>query len=400
MRPRSGKPDPFSIKPPTDEQFWSCLQRLLSFEYPPEKWERISQLLARHVSNPELKPKDIPTLPLSAQDELFSRVFGSETDDNLDTIFSIVLALEEMDRFKPIVFESWANGLATGFANKTVEGWFTKVVPDKSVEQLAKQLGLSAGQLAWVVHCSLAVPDWKRLCSPNLQWSEDPRSSFITTCIKSIGEKTSHQLTVEDIVNARSIFQSLLKEKRNELPGHFLPRVIVMVEGGTESVLLPHFASLLNIDFASLGIMIMPAGGSKQMVRKFLDLRDSTSIGIALIFDADAVEQMELVEDSLRDCDQLHRWNNGEIEDTLPVEILVQQLNSFLHASGNNTYVTTTDFPSDRRRTDVLNQLWRKRGLGDFDKIGFAEAVTNNLVEPSQIPPNVVSVIKSIASLK
>jgi hypothetical protein len=44
------------------------------------------------------------------------------------------------------------------------------------------------------------------------------------------------------------------------------------------------------------------------------------------------------------------------------------------------------DIPDGQRRTEVLDRLWRNRGLGDFDKVGFAEFQAARLKHVQDVP--------------
>jgi hypothetical protein len=123
------------------------------------------------------------------------------------------------------------------------------------------------------------------------------------------------------------------------------------------------------------------------------------TLPMVLLTDADAGEEVEVAAESLRENDRLHVWKDGEIEDTLDTDTLVQQLNTFLQTSGAPGYVSSNDFPQGHRRTVILNRLWRARGLGNFDKIGFAEVVAGNLREKGQVPKDVMRAIELVQKL-
>src|SRR5262249_52425244 len=119
-------------------------------------------------------------------------------------------------------------------------------------------------------------------------------------------------------------------EWRKRLPGTFLPDLLLLVEGPTDALLIPHLAGCLSVDFDSLGVMVLPAGGSNQVLRRFLDLRDLISIPIVVVVDSDAGQQAEVLADALRDNDRLHVLKSGEIEDVFADEVLVDLVNEHL----------------------------------------------------------------------
>lgn len=394
---------PFNIAVPTNEQLWACLQRCLAFEDPGSRWERLQNLIRKQINGDLLKTRDVPGLPLPFQDHLFTVIYGKHANgsepnhsDKLPTgpsvVLNVVLALEDIQRFTEIAFESWKVSIPADGTTKEIARLFPRDSDDPAIAGLARRLGLSSAQEMWLQHARRAVPDWQVLGTPG-PWSSDPRTVFLTAQLKKLSKL---ETDVDGYLQAKALFEPQLEKSRDELPGNFLPHLILLVEGETESILLPHFANLLGFDFGRMGIMLVSAGGGKQVARKYFELRDVVSLPIVLFTDADAGEEIEVAAEALREHDRLHIWKEGEIEDTLDRDTLVQQLNTFLQTSGAPGYVSTADFPDGHRRTAILNRLWRARGLGNFDKIGFAEVVAANLRERGQVPRDVVAALNMV----
>ncbi len=404
MRLPQGSSQSISIKPPTAEQYWSCLQRFFSFEEPGSRWQRLLALTGKQIKSPAIKPRDIGTLALPAQRQLFLDVFGLGTKSGCRqqggsaATFNVMLALEDFDIFEPLTFASWLKNASHGGTFEPPGG-----LPDPApcqdgvLTELSVRLSLTEAQSLWLRQAFHVVPDWELLRQGG-PWDEGGSAGFVRDCLDVLPE--AQGLSAADYLSAQRQFRQLLEKWRPLLPGNVLPYSILMVEGPTEVLLLPHFATLLKCDFPRQGTMVLSAGGSRQMARRYLNLRDVTSLSIALVIDADAGDQAALLEDSLRQCDLLKVWRQGEIEDTFAINVLVEQLNKYLHALGTTTFVVPQDFPQGQSRTAVLDRLFRRRGFGNFDKIGFAESVVENLSHPEHVPPDVVAVIKSICQLR
>jgi hypothetical protein len=393
---------PFNISQPNNDQVWACFQRCLSFEDPQGRWERLQNLISKQLHDETLKVRDFPGLPLEFQDHLFSTVYGFNGTNpsdlafgNASVLLNVIFALEDIDNFEQIAFDSWKISLNEQ-RSKEISRMFPSSPDDTSIRQLAKDMDLSEAQHIWLQHARRAVPNWSLLFNSG-PWSNDSRVIFIC---EQLREFKNASLWPKDFLAARAAFRTALAANRNELPGHFLPEVILLVEGETESILLPHFANLLGFDFSTMGVMLMSAGGARQVARRYFELRDVVTMPMVLCVDADAGEEIEVAKEALRDGDRLHIWKDGEIEDTLETQVLVQQLNAFLQSTGAPGTVSPNDFPAGQRRTVLLNKLWRARGLGNFDKIGFAEIIATNVKSRDDVPPDVVHALKMLETVR
>jgi hypothetical protein len=237
------------------------------------------------------------------------------------------------------------------------------------------------------------VPDWTVITTVG-PWASDSRVPFLNAQMRKMKELAPD---VTGYLSARSTFVKALERQRQELTGAFQPNLILLVEGETETILLSHFARLLGHNFSSMGVMIVSCGGAKQVARRYFELRDVVTLPVVLVVDDDAGEEIEVAAESLRDSDRLHIWKAGELEDTLETHVLVHQLNMFLQSAGAGGSVSHNDFPPGERRTAILNKLWRARGLGNFDKIGFAELMSTHIRDKTDVPQDVVKGINAIA---
>lgn len=355
-------------------------------------------MVAKQLHDEALKVRDVPALPVEYQDHLFVSLYGFNGTNpadvefgNASIVLNVALALEELENFTQIAFDSWRVSLSEN-RPKEIARLFPKTSEDAEIETLAHTLDLSAAQHLWLQHSRRAVPNWSLLLGPG-PWVSDPRVIFLRDQLSYFKDT---ELTAQGFLSARTHLREVLVEKRGQLPGNFLPQLILLVEGETETILLPHFANLLGYNFSSLGVMLLSAGGARQVARRYFELRDVVTLPMVLCVDADAGEEIEVASESLRDADRLHIWKDGEIEDTFETSVLVQQLNTFIQTTGVSWTVSPMEFPDGHRRTVLLNKLWRARGLGNFDKIGFAEVIAINLKEKSEVPPDVVRALNML----
>ena len=379
-----------SFKPASLDQFWSCLQRCLLFEEPSSRWSKLLAQVARHSNS---KSKDLNRLPLSEQQELFASVFGTPEDllDATARMFNLVLAMQDLKQFESADFDLWF--LSQGNEETTVEcdGIFVEIA--ESVLGCSPSIAQTASlSQAWNV-----VPYWRLLESFG-PWSDDPLSDFVATILNRY-DKMRVSLNLDLVLLAQREFLKKLSECRPRLPANFQPTILVLVEGNTETILLSRFLLLSKRRPADLSVMFSACGGANQLLRKYLHLRDITLLPIVCVMDHDAEEQIDTINEVLRPCDRLHIWSAGEIEDTFSREALFDSLNGYLQTLGTSELLLVEDLNSGMRRTSLLDKLWRDRGLGDFDKVGFAEFQVQRLRTAQDIPEEGKRLMENILSL-
>lgn len=316
----------------------------------------------------------------------------SPEEMSASAMLNVVLALEDTERFTEIAFESWRISLPNT-SDKELARAFSKQGDDPEIAILGRRLDLSPAKVAWLQHAARAVPNWTVLMTPG-PWQSDSRVPFLTAQFKKMMELPAD---ASGYIAAHTAFIKAMERQRQDLPGGFLPDLMLLVEGETETILLPHFGKLLGYDFSTMGVLSVSCGGAKQVARRYFEVRDVVTLPVVLFVDADAGEEIEVAAESLRDFDRLHIWSEGEFEDTLDTHVLVQQLNTFLQTSGApGGSVSLADFPAGQRRTVILNKLWRARGLGNFDKVGFADLMSANVRDKSHVPRDVVKAVSSM----
>lgn len=382
---------------------WTVLSRLLAFEEPGDRAQLFRKSMRKQID----KKASLEPLPLLQQSSIFHKIFGGQSciehngtgiepdrDHKLDgkqnsdlepkpliTVDALVnfsLAFEDLIRFNKLAFDLWLKPEWQTEASGTID--------------FLSELELSPAERLWMHNSTIAVPNWSRLTEPG-PWSESGQASFIASFIsearKSFADmlKRGDHVTDEELVKTffkegLALWRRLVEQNRSLLPGSFLPHIIVLAEGQTEALVMPTFAKLLGANFDTLGIQVEACGGAKQVVKQYLNWRETTALPIVCILDNDVDESAEIIQDSLRQIDRMVMVSQGEIEDTFSTPVFHKLLNVYLKEHGclePITYVELTAGENDR--IDTLNRLFRIRGLGNFDKIGFAETVASNLTK-------------------
>gem|GEM_PF-1099187 len=376
---------PYKVRSSSAEEYWSCLQRFVSFDEPTDRLSRLYELSAKQIKYPAVNSRIFEELPRDVQERIFCLSFGiqpSETSVS-NRLLNAVLALEDVERYSPVSFEAWYCQWWQEEDGKHLESKATWL----------KDLAIEKAQLHWLYSLDEMQLDFERLNNEG-PWSKDNRASFFIHCLQEFDGRFQ-DFSAKTIVEAQACFREVHAAWRSRLPGTFLPQLLLIVEGQTEALLIPYLTRSLGVDLDSLAVSVAPVGGAKQAARRYLDLRDLVDIPIVVVLDNDAAEESQLVMDMLRPCDRLHVLSSGEIEDVFEKGVVIELLNRYLQPLKDTAPITLLDLDGQERRTVILNRLWRARGLGDFDKVGFARSIVDGGIKAEQIPVE----IRAIASL-
>ncbi|MBX9687237.1 MAG: hypothetical protein K2X27_11080, partial [Candidatus Obscuribacterales bacterium] len=319
-------------------------------------------------------------LPFSKQQECFKQVFGTPADllDTSSRVFNLLMAMQDLKRFEAADFELWFLSQSNDDVPMECGEVFFQIA-EKILGEAASAAQASSLALAWNL-----VPYWRVLESHG-PWTDDPLADFVCALLNKI-DKLRIELDCESLIELDGEYCSLLKELREDLPSNFQPSLIILVEGITETILLPKFLALSTNKSAAVAATFIACGGANQLLRRYLQLQDATRIPILCVVDQDAIEQADTITDVLREQDYLHIWSGGEIEDAFPQQSILDTLNKYLQSLGASELLMADDLPREQRRTEVLNRLWRNRGLGDFDKVDFAEFQVSRLKTAQDVP--------------
>lgn len=174
-------------------------------------------------------------------------------------------------------------------------------------------------------------------------------------------------------------------ENRTKFGLKFPIEKVVLVEGITEEILLPKFARILGYDFDKLGINLISAGGKNQVVKLFYQFVENLKLPIFVLLDSDAVENFEEIKPKLRKNDKVHILEKGEFEDVLPLNLIKRTLNQIFR---NFSFVSIDDLRKDIRMTQVLDEVFKQRGL-EFKKAEFAALIGENISSGNDVSPEI-----------
>lgn len=168
---------------------------------------------------------------------------------------------------------------------------------------------------------------------------------------------------------------------------------IILCEGITEEILLPKFAQICGYDFNKHGIYIISAGGKNQVVKYFYNYADCLKIPIFVLLDNDAKDNLTQIRPRLRKFDKIHLVKSGEFEDLLPNSLLIKTLN---YTTQNISLAPVDDLENSSSKVEFLEEFYRHRGLHEFKKAEFAQAVKENITGIDDVSDEIAEIIEEL----
>lgn len=199
------------------------------------------------------------------------------------------------------------------------------------------------------------------------------------------------------IPNNLKWFKTLTENEPDNNSYGFPVRKIILCEGITEEILLPEFGKMCGFDFDKNGIHIVSAGGKNQVVKYFYTFAENLKIPIFILLDSDAKSNLEEIKPKLRKFDKIHILKSGEFEDLLPNELIFKTLNYETENISLAPMQNITDFNSN---VEFLEEFFKHRGLHEFKKSEFAQAVKKNISGKEDISEEIKDIINELSILE
>ena len=378
------------VRRASDNEFWIAIQRLWTFEEPSSRWIRLRKNLAKIAPNSMSQD----SASISKQEDFFHAVYGvppdfSRAQNELNVYLSITFAGAEIEKFQDAAFAFCAQG-------------DFDVEYEQLLAEIACARNFSLSQKSYLRHRARITPEWTRLLDDG-PWSGDSRVEFVRDILATAATLftgTSDPALMQRFQRFEGNFKQREKTARATLPSSFLPRRIILVEGATEQILLPHFAKCISEKWNEKVILVIPAGGANQVARRYPSLRELTTLPIDCLLDGDVLSQAESLRNEMKRGDKLYILRSGAIEEAFPREQIIELANSYFDGLGGEAIyapVSLQDLTSATNQ-ESLDRLWRKRNRGSFDKIGFAKVVAEKITKPSEIPGEIRQLIVELCS--
>lgn len=221
----------------------------------------------------------------------------------------------------------------------------------------------------------------------------------ISAVLMNIDEKTA-PLNLKFLIEANKIFNknnpiTIAKalDLRNNKCLKFPVSKLIIVEGITEEILLPVFASKLKHDFNKEGIYVLGAGGKSKSPNIYMKLREKLRIPVFFLFDNDALEQCIMLEKKVLKKDKIIVIEKGEFEDILSLNLLKRSL--------NREYETITPLLKDdlhiyNKMCENIEYYYRTRKLGEFKKSKLSKIIAKNIKYKTDVTKEINDIITKL----
>lgn len=194
-----------------------------------------------------------------------------------------------------------------------------------------------------------------------------------------------------------NIYEEIITERKKK--GFLYPvRMLILAEGITEEILLPKFSKIYGLDMSKEGIKIISAGGKNQVARLYKEFSEILTIPIFLILDSDAIEVAETIEKIKRNKDFIYLIKEGEFEDILPDKLIIRAVN---RRYKNVALINKNDFSSEEKMVKNLENIWKMKGFGSFEKSAFSRAVEEVITTTQDLSielKEIIEILKRISN--
>jgi len=171
-------------------------------------------------------------------------------------------------------------------------------------------------------------------------------------------------------------------------------RLVVLVEGITEEILLPLFSKACGHAFEKSGVELIASGGKNQVGKLYRKLSEQSQIPIFVLLDSDAESVGQEIKRYLRSMDSLYIISCGEFEDILSDELICKSVNSYYKLTGG---ILKSEIVSATRKTQNLFDLWKQKGFGEFKKAEFASIISKNISSKADLTTEMEHIVSLIS---
>ncbi len=376
-------PETLTFRIPSPSQLVVAANQLNKFDLPPRRNRKAAdRLIAQQLVAPKLSQKVLSKLPIATREALMQTLWcrGLHAEitkaDEAITCAWLERDLKEF-RLEAILREDLE---MLGEQNDgKLHGYYFQAPYEP--EQLSKVL--TAYSLSSVSLRSLPEYWLARNSTYPLPWS---------ALQKAIGDSFNHRLN--DLLNH---------------PGACAVRLVILVEGTTETILLPEFARLEGLPFEH--VRLIPAGGKNQVAGLYQTLASELAVPIFVLLDQDADQAASVLSDTCRPGDQVIQISEGEFEDWYEPTLIVHTVNQTYQPHPRLTLQSydairrledpriqsLTGVLPPKNRVEELRLIWQVLQLGGFDKVDFAEKIADSITPVVTCSPGLKAFLKRVS---
>jgi len=318
------------------------LDRLSRFKPPEESYNRVfSEILVKCLVYPQFSLNEIKNLDGDTISKLVSIIWNSSVKK---------------------LFDNFENNFNTQFALKSLS-----IIPFKNIDTRTKKM-----------------LNTKLVLSPILEKINYETAPLNLKFLIRINK---------DFDNSKKLNQLELLNYSNRNNLRYPITKLIIVEGITEEILLPVFASKLNYNFDSNGIFILGAGGKSKSPTLYMKLKDSLTIPVILLFDKDAFEICNMLNENILKKDKIILLEKGEFEDIISINLIKRTLNNEYNLVSP---AKKNDLIIFDKMADNLDNFYRTRKIGEFKKAKFSKLLTQNIKYNTDITIDIKNLVTEL----
>lgn len=396
------KTEKIMIKEMSFDELNISLERLLRFKAPFMRNSRVyREIIIRHFIHPKISLKtynsfcwgEILQLTQLVWNNSVKKIFPQVEEDykiNLYLLYEEMKAFYPEEMLKRLVFSENIKGFTQPanfsesefvYEDRILRDIFDKngiVFNNNQLQPYENTTKLREAEKTYIhIQMNHPINISGFLHAASAQKNLTPETSRLTKLNNFIKERTQ---TLEEIYN----FAEKYREENSACKPY---RMIVMVEGSTEEILLPVFCRLAGVNFNKEGVFLISAGGKNQSERIYSTLRQETDLPIFIILDSDAVKTAEEIKLKMRLKDCIHLISAGEFEDILSDTLICRAINSFCKDWGLSEELEPSQIALDASKAHVIENIWKQKGFGEFKKAEFASLISRNILSERDLSP-------------
>ena len=401
------------FKPMTYDELGISLERLVRFNNPFKKYERVYRdILFKHLISPKLSIKTYNNLNFGIiaylvqiiWNESVKNLHSEYTENNFINLYLLYEEIKERcvrETVKKFVFSSNNTGFSkpANFSDSTFvndENILKDIFEHNGIKFNSRWYGFDPVTEIYVsfrMNYPLNIDGFLQLAESQENISTNiKRLVWLNRQVKKAGSGFNSY-------NAAGELENIYKQAEIYREDHYSKnplRLVILAEGATEQVLLPVFSSVAGIDFRKNGIEVIDSGGKNQVARIYSELYRELNLPVLIVLDADAYEIAEEIGKNLRETDRLYLISKGEFEDILPDKLICRAINSYYGYTGKVKKSEIDDYDS---KTDGLCFLWKQKGFGEFKKAEFAQIIAENIKSSEDLSDEMKEIISHIKEM-
>jgi hypothetical protein len=398
--------------------------RYLRFEFPPERdYELCLRLIQKGLIQPKLSKYQLSLLPMITIETLAKWVFSISLGVSYnapvtgeDVCLTAICAIEDWLQHDSAALVSEDLAQLEAHPLGSMHADYFRLSPDW--QKLSRFLegqgyipiisgidGLDSYFLYWFCRKTSVILPWAKLLG-KLTKSTGTQYPFLSR-LKHIREAVKKNTPnfpktpaacvghVAEIISWVRGFSVYSKQCRVVRPVN----VLVLLEGATETLLIPAIARAMGYNLYEDGIDVLGVGGKNQMLETYVYYAERLKGPICVVMDKDAEDLVPDLNYYRRPNDKVFILEQGEFEDLYDNGWVVHTIQAHYQPTQPITEKHWAHLDSGSR-VKVLQDLWHELGLGEFDKVTFAEHLAETLTNEkllSEAMKNLVGDILTVA---